>query len=57
MKINDFVNQFTNASDDVEEVYIEIDGVEYEFTVEERPEVFDGFDTVYPAHIALVKKD
>ena len=53
MKISDFINQITDTSDDVEEVLVEIDGTEYEFSIEERPEVFDGFDTVYPAHIVL----
>ena len=53
MQISDFINRITDTSDDVEEVLVEIDGAEYEFTIEERPEVFDGFDTVYPAHIVL----
>ena len=39
---------------DGEEVYIEhSDGVEYDFTVEQKEETFDGFYTAFPAHINL----
>lgn len=42
--------------DEEEEVYIRIDGTLYEFTCEHVDEQFDGFDTAYPACIALVPK-
>lgn len=42
---------------DGEEVYIEDeDGVTHEIDLEERDEVFDGWDTAYPKHIIIKKK-
>ena len=41
---------------DEEEVYIEVDGIQYDIEVEQREEVFDGFDTVYPASLSLKPK-
>lgn len=43
---------------DSEDVYIEDEnGVTHEIALEERDEIFDGWDTVYPKHIVLKKKD
>ena len=56
MKKYDFINLITATSDEVEEVFVEIDGVEYDLEIEEREETFDGFDTVYPSHIVIKPK-
>lgn len=43
---------------DSKEVYIEDeDGMLYEIAFEERDEMFDGWDTVYPKHIVLKRKN
>lgn len=42
---------------DEEEVYIEIDDIQYEIEIGQRDEVFDGFDTVYHASISLKPKE
>lgn len=39
-----------------EEVYIEIDDFLCDFDVSITEEIFDGFDTVYPASIVLKTK-
>lgn len=39
---------------DEEDVYIEIDEVQYDIGIIQREETFDGFDTVYPASISLI---
>lgn len=36
--------------------FVEIDGTLYDFEVGQVDEVFDGFDTVYPACFKLVPK-
>lgn len=41
-------------STDEDEVFIKIDNTLYDFTFENVPEQFDGFDTVFPAALALV---
>lgn len=41
---------------DEEEIFIEIDNIQYEIEVSQVEEVFDGFDTVYPASISLKAK-
>lgn len=47
---------FPCSDDGREDVYIEIDGTLYDFEVGLVEEVFDGFDTVYPACYKLVPK-
>lgn len=44
------------SSFDVDEVFIEIEDWEHDIEVEERDEVFDGFDEVFPAHLVLKPK-
>lgn len=39
-----------------EDVFIEIDNVLYEIEIGLQEEVFDGFDTVYPASLTLKPK-
>lgn len=39
---------------DEEDIYIEIDEVQYDIGITQREETFDGFDTVYPASISLI---
>lgn len=46
------INILTN-DDEEEEVFIKIDDTLYEIEVEHVPEQFDGFETAYPACIAL----
>lgn len=36
-----------------EDVYIDIDGTLYEIEINHEDEVFDGFDTLYPASLTL----
>lgn len=40
-------------SNDEQEVYIEIDGMLYEFEIGHQEQAFDGFDTLYPACLTL----
>ena len=42
---------------DEEEVYIEIDNTLYDIETGHVDEVFDGFDTVYPACLTLKAKE
>lgn len=42
---------------DEEEVYVEVDGIQYEIEIGQHEETFDGFDTVYPASISLKPKN
>ena len=44
------------SSCDEEDVYIEIDDVQYDIKLDKSEECFDGFDTVYPAAIILKAK-
>ena len=44
------------SNDDEEEVYIEIDNVQYDIEVGHQEEIFDGFDTVYPPSLILKPK-
>ena len=44
------------SSSDEEEVYIDIDGTLYDIETGYVDEVFDGFDTVYPAYLTLKAK-
>lgn len=41
-------------SSDEEEVFIEIDGCQYEIGISHTEEMFDGFDEVFPASISLI---
>lgn len=41
-------------SSDEEEVFIEIDGCQYEIGISHIEEMFDGFDEVFPASISLI---
>lgn len=43
-------------SSDEEEVYIEIDGTQYDIEIGHEEEAFDGFDEVFPASISLKPK-
>lgn len=45
------------SSSDEEEVYIDIDGTLYDIDTGHVDEVFDGFDTVYPACLTLKAKE
>ena len=55
MKKSDLIELLYSASE--EEVLIEIDDVLYEIEIDHIEETFDGFDTVYPACLALkIKK-
>ena len=45
------------SSSDEEEVYIDIDGTLYDIETGYVDEVFDGFDTVYPACLTLKAKE
>ena len=40
-----------------EEVLVEIDGTLYEIEVGHQDEVFDGFDTLYPACLTIKAKN
>lgn len=52
MKKIDIINILTN-DDEEQEVYVKIDDTLYDIDIEHVPEAFDGFDTAYPAAIAL----
>lgn len=52
MKKIDLINILT-ADDEEEEVFVKIDDTLYEVEVEHVPECFDGFETAYPACVAL----
>lgn len=58
MKIVDLVNILLTSQDanNTEEIFIKIDGILYEFETEIIPEQFDGFETAYPASVALTIK-
>lgn len=45
------------SSSDEEEVFIDIDGTLYDIDTGHVDEVFDGFDTVYPACLILKAKE
>lgn len=53
--LNDKLDAMQVDSDS--EIFVEIDGVLHDFKIEETPEMFDGFDTVYPAGLKLVITD
>lgn len=38
------------------EILVEQDGILYDFDIEDTEEIFDGFDTVYPAGLKIVLK-
>lgn len=54
MKISELIELLYSV--DEEEVFVKIDDTLYDIEVEHNEEVFDGFDTVYPATIALKAK-
>lgn len=54
MKISELIELLYSV--DEEEVYVNIDNDLYEIDIEHHEEVFDGFDTVYPACISLKGK-
>ena len=41
-------------SNNEEEIYIEIEGILYDFNIGHEEEIFDGFDEVYPESLTLV---
>lgn len=54
MKLSDLTERLSSATE--EEVFVEIDGVQYDFDLDRSEETFDGFFTVYPAAIILKPK-
>lgn len=54
MKLSDLTERLSSAAE--EEVFVEIDGVQYDFDLDRSEETFDGFFTVYPAAIILKPK-
>ena len=52
----DYGQRDRRSNDDEEEVYIEIDNVQYDIEVGHQEEIFDGFDTVYPPSLILKPK-
>ena len=52
MKKLDLIDILTD-NDSEEEVFVNIDGTLYDIEIEHVPESFDGFETAYPAAIAL----
>ena len=55
MKKLELIEILCSASE--EEVLIEIDNTLYEIEVGHQDEVFDGFDTVYPACLTIKAKN
>ena len=56
MNLCDLVNYLTEH-DNIEDILLEDeDGTLYEFDVDIKEEVFDGWDTVYPETIIIRKK-
>ena len=55
MKTSELIEILCCASE--EEVLIEIDDTLYEIEVGHQDEVFDGFDTVYPACLTIKAKN
>lgn len=48
---------YLTAHDDIEDVLLEDEeGVLHEFEIDVKDEVFDGWDTVYPATLIIRKK-
>ena len=45
------------SSSDEDEVFIEVNNTLYDIEIGHVEEVFDGFDTVYPACLTLKVKD
>lgn len=45
------------SSFEEEEVFIEINGIQYDIEARQVEEVFDGFETFFPASISLIAKD
>ena len=45
------------SSNDEDEVFIEVNNTLYDIEIGHVEEVFDGFDTVYPACLTLKVKD
>lgn len=54
MKTSDLIKLLSSANE--EEVFIEIDDTQYEIAIGHCEEVFDGFDTAYPACLVLKPK-
>ena len=54
MKKLELIKLLSYASE--EEVFIEIDATLYEIEIGHQEEMFDGFDTVYPACLTLKPK-
>lgn len=54
MKTSDLIELLSSANE--EEVFIEIDDTLYEIEIGHQEEMFDGFDTVYPACLTLKPK-
>lgn len=53
MKASVLAESLANLEPDAEVFLALEDGFEHDFEIIERPEVFDGFDTAYPAGISL----
>lgn len=57
-EIQDAIVQALNKYGSDVEVFVEgADGLLHDFRIEEIPETFDGFDTVYPAGYKLIMTD
>lgn len=54
MKISELIEMLYSVSE--EEVLVEIDDTLYEIELGHQPEIFDGFDTVYPACLTFKPK-
>lgn len=48
---------YLDAHPEIDEIYIESDDMLHDFKCEVMPEVFDGFDSVYPECIKLINID
>lgn len=54
MKKSELINLLYSYEED--EVFIEIEDFEWDIKLEQREQIFDGFDEVYPAHLVIKKK-
>lgn len=53
----EYLLQLLDTFEEEEEIFVKINDTLYDFDVEQVPETFDGFDTVYPAALALIPKE
>lgn len=55
MKKSELIRRLSSL--DEEEVFIDINGVQYEIELDQVEESFDGFESFFPASISLIPKD